>query len=140
MKLRSLSVEMEGWHWGNDVNVSMNFADVIARVDVFLSVADDIPWSNHRNFRKRIQKYKIFEKATSEMIEGKMDSITKTKWFYHSTQLNKTIPTSFNQLIINDQLLIRFDTGNSCVGDFVDVIERWSKMLIPLPMKIRLYL
>ena len=79
MKLRSLSVKMEGWHWGNDVNVSMNFADVITRVDVFLSVADDIPWSNHRNFRKRIQKYKIFEKATSEMIEGKMDSITKTK-------------------------------------------------------------
>jgi hypothetical protein len=42
---------MEGWRWGNDVNVSVNFADVIARVDVFLSVADDIPWSNHPNLR-----------------------------------------------------------------------------------------
>ena len=77
---------MEGWRWGNDVNVSMNFPDVITRVDVFLSVADDIPWS-----RQRIQKYKknavkslvdvmrIFEEATSEMIEQKMDSITKKK-------------------------------------------------------------
>ena len=52
----------------------------------FIGISDSAPevWKNA--VKSLVDVMRFFEKAMSETIEQKTDSLTKTKWFFHSTQ------------------------------------------------------
>ena len=107
------------WRVGVGGMSSLELISLLALTMIFLGplivISDSSPEKN---------KYGSSRKRRARRLSKRWIHALRRNDFTTLPRKNETITTSFDQLIINDQLLTRFDSGNSCVGSIEDIVER----------------